>query len=262
MSEVFHALGRQQRVVYALLLREMRNSYGKYYLGYLWAFFVPIFRVALLTALHAFFFRSNEIYGAPPVVFFFLGVWPFLLFMQGYLRSIGSFSSYRSLYVYRTVKPVDAWLGTVVTELSIYMITLIICISVACWVGIEIVIEKPLEVMLTVAALYLLGISLGLLVETVNMRIPDVGRFAKLMRRPMFWISGLFFTIEMIPPALKPYMIWNPVLHGTDIIRGMALSEYTPQGSPTYLFLWVVGLMLLSLMYYRRHRFDMIGDNK
>jgi len=256
VNELVQTLGRQQRVVYALLLREMRNRYGKYYLGYLWAFIMPVFRVAVLTVLHALIFESNTIYGAPPVVFFFLGVWPFLLFLNAYMRSIGSFSSYRSLFVYRTVKPIDAWIAAVVTELAIYLIILILCYLAAVWWGLDFAIDKPLEVIAVVALVYILGATMGLIVETISVNIPDVGRAGRLARRPLFWASGVFFTIDMLPPAIKPYLIWNPVLHATDLIRGMALSEYTPEGSLSYLCYWTLGMTIFALMYYRQHRFD------
>lgn len=252
-------LMRQRLVVYALLMREMRNRYGKYYLGYLWAFLEPIWQISLLTLVHAALTKSSTIYGEAPVVFFFFGVLPWLMFQNTYIRSIGAFNSNKALYSYRTVKPIDTWLAKILYSFCMYSLLYMLYWLAGKWVGIPFRIEFPLEMMVVFFMLHLLGSALGLLVESAGALYEDVRKLGRMMVRPLFWTSGLFFTIDMIPGSAKPFLLWNPILHATDLIRGLAMPGYTPQGSIAYLGAWVIGMLSFSLIYYRRHRKEIIA---
>ena len=44
--------------------------------------------------------------------------------------------------------------------------------------------------------------------------------------RPLWFISGVFFSISNIPPTIRPWLSWNPVLQAAELTRHAFSSDY------------------------------------
>ena len=78
-----------------------------------------------------------------------------------------------------------------------------------------------------------------------------------ILLRPMFLISGVFFSIEMIPENIRPYALLNPMLQLIEMLR----SSYSPVYDSSYInypyvtvtVLLAVFIGLLTQRALRRH---------
>ena len=95
-----------------------------------------------------------------------------------------------------------------------------------------------------------LGICISALV--IRQRVPLVKLFVRLvLRRVLFWTSGLFFSIIYIPEHLKPFLLWNPLLHGIELFRHALVPTYPIPGiSLPYLLIWTFGSLGFSMFVY------------
>ncbi len=59
---------------------------------------------------------------------------------------------------------------------------------------------------------------------------------------PIFMLSGVFFPIEVVPPALQIAMLLDPMFYGVDLLRWCLLGAGTPLLGP---FGWTIGLAVL-----------------
>ncbi len=245
--------------LHAFLLRELKNQFGRSRLGYFWALAEPAATVAVLTILHAMLGGGGRlIYGESPVVFFVFGAVPYFMFANAMTQAQGICIGHKGLFNYRQIKPIDIILARCMID-GLMMSGVLLSFLVGWWwFGNELKIHKPLELLLALFSLFSLGFSLGLVFEVFGTVFPDLRKIFAIITRPMFFISGLFFSIGMIPSNFQHYLIWNPILHGVDLARDAVLAGYDSPASWAYVWASVLLLQFLGLAAYRRYLFQLI----
>jgi capsular polysaccharide transport system permease protein len=102
----------------------------------------------------------------------------------------------------------------------------------------------------TLAAM--LGASLGLVFCTLDQFSQVVDRARGPLMRPLFWISGLFFTAEQLPDNVRDLMLINPVLHVIEMVRdGWFVGYHDEHVSVFYVSAWILGLAFVGLALER-----------
>ena len=243
----------------AFLLREMMNQFGRSRLGYFWALAEPAATVAILTALHAFIRGGHhDLYGESPIVFFVFGAIPYFLYANSVTAAQGVCNSHKGLFNYRQIKPIDVILARAMMDGLMMMGVLVVFLVGWWWLGQNLPLRDPLHLLWALFSLFVLGVSIGLVFEVFSTIYPDMRKVISVVTRPMFFVSGLFFTIEMIPSGLRDVLIWNPVLHGVDFARDSVLPEYDSPASWTYLWGSILVLQFIGLAAYRRYLYRLI----
>ena len=75
-----------------------------------------------------------------------------------------------------------------------------------------------------------------------------------VLTRPLFLMSGMFYTFQSLPMAVRDVLWWNPLIHVVGLMRAGFYGSYEAEyASPLYVLgvagsLFVVGAYLL-----RRH---------
>ena len=76
-----------------------------------------------------------------------------------------------------------------------------------------------------------------------------------LLTRPLFFVSGIFFTIDTLPGKLRDVLIWNPILHGVEWMRyGYYVNFRGDSFDPSYILAWGLGATVIGLAAERLHR--------
>ncbi len=255
-----YGLFNQIQVVQALILRETRTRFGAHYLGYLWAFLEPIFWITTFTVLYYFARRS-----APPglniIAFLATGVLPYLAFRQTTDRCISSISSNKALLFYPQVRPLDLVMARASLEVATIFTVFVILISMNALYLQTLTVESVLYVMLGFLLAGLLGASVGLTVCALSTISNVVLRMSSPILKPLFWISGLFFSVSDLPSSVQKVMLYNPVLHTVEIVREGFFPGYGAEcGSARYVISWILGFALLGLTAERfvRRRLEVL----
>lgn len=243
----------------AFLLRELKNQFGRSRLGYFWAIAEPAAVVAVLVALHSFIRGDNaQLYGDSPIVFFVFGAVPYFIFMNNVQNAQNVCQSHKGLFSYRQVKPIDVILARCIIDAMMMSGVALAFLLGWWWLGNELVLDSALGLVGALFALFMLGSGLGLCFEVFGTVYNDMRRIFGIIMRPMFFMSGLFFTIDMVPLEYRGYLVWNPVLHGVDFARDAVLVGYTSPGSIVFLALSILLLYFVGLAAYRRYLFQLI----
>lgn len=90
------ALTSMFRVIYALILREVKVRYGPLKIGFVWALLEPILFVFILGIIFS-IRRGNTVYGMPVLLFLLTGIIPYLLFRNTMNSTMGASKSSRAL---------------------------------------------------------------------------------------------------------------------------------------------------------------------
>ena len=148
-----------------------------------------------------------------------------------------------------------------ILEVVIYSAVFVTFMAGAGWLGFDVAVRDPLPVLLAFLALGLLGLGLGALACVAVTRFPDAGQVVPILLRPLFFISGIFFSVEVVPAEYRAWLLWNPVLHALEIIRGAYFHAIDNHyGDPVYLAWWVVGALALGLLTFHVYRYRMVAS--
>lgn len=246
---------RGPRAIVALILREMATTYGNSPGGYLWAILDPV------AALAMFSLGFSLMFNAPPVgnsfpMFYATGFLPFMMFNDVANKMATSIPFSRALLAYPVVTFIDALFARFILNVLTHMM-----VSFIVFFGIIYIFDARAELDLPVILLgYSMAAMLGLGIGTLNCYLmtayPVWERSWQIVTRPLFIISGVFFTYGSLPTEVKDILWYNPLLH----IVGLTRSGFYGAYRADYVsLLWVffvsaLTLFLGLLLLWRQHR--------
>ncbi|WP_119156717.1 ABC transporter permease [Caldimonas tepidiphila] len=245
----------QRAVVFALFQRELKTRFGGRWLGMLWVVFEPLAHVLVMLAVFG-FMRHTMPSGIDYPVFLATGLLPFFIFKNLSLRLMGAIESNRGLFSYRQVKPMDTLVSRALLELCIYGTVYVLTLLLLGWLGLRFIPTRPLELLAVSALLVLLGMSLGLVFAVATHAMPRLGTFIQLAFMPLYFVSGVLFPVHAVPADLRPWLLWNPVLHLIELSRGCFFPQYhvLPGISAWFAAGVTLPCALLGLSLYRVRR--------
>ncbi|MBB3061899.1 ABC transporter permease [Microbulbifer rhizosphaerae] len=248
----------QRDVIHSLLVREMKTRFGKWRLGYAWVLLEPAMHIMLLAAI--FSFMGREFYpGIPTTLFMLAGIAPFLFFSHSFTKSLAAVESNRGLFNYRQLRPFDAVVTRVLLEFAIYLFSMVALLGILAWFGVSTTFNNFL-LLVAVNVLYLcfcLGLSLALCVA--GEKYPEAAKFGPMIQRPLYFMSGVFFSLEQIPEEYHPYLSWNPLLHMVELTReGLFASYHGLFANLGYFAFCSLGMLGFGLLVYRSQWRDLV----
>lgn len=205
-------VSRFSRVLGALVIREMITRYGRSWGGYLWAVLEPIGIIVILSLAFSQIVRVPAI-GSSFVLFYATGYVPFHLFLETALNTGLSVSVNKALLQLPMVTALDVLL-------SRFLLSLLTLVLVACVIfgGMLLVIDDQValafdHLLLSAAAGVMLGLGVGAVNAVVFAFFPPWRQIWGIVSRPLFLISGIFFTFDELPRTIREILWWNPLIH-------------------------------------------------
>ena len=247
--------GVQVRVIHALVLREVNVKFARHRLGYLWAFVEPVAFVVAFSLILAVGGKALPA-GIPAVPFFVTGVIPFFLFRDVAQATLRGVSANKALLVYPQVTAFDVMIARFLLETATAIVVFVALLAAMKGFGIDVRIERPIEAFGWLIAMGLAGFGFGAACGALEPLFPAVDRIVPaVILRPLFWISGVFFTSGMLPPDLRDVALINPLLQITDLLRSAFFHEFeSPHASYSYAVFSLLGALFLAALLHRALR--------
>jgi len=249
------AMRIQGQVLLALVLREVKTRFGREQLGYLWAFFEPSMYVCVFAVI---FYLIDKPFpaGMPMLLFLVTGIVPFMLWRDCMMRSLSAIPANRQLLTFRQVTPLDLIVSRMLLEAATKVMVFIVMAAVGLFLSDTVRIENVLLVSFYLLSFALLGFNLGAWLAAFSILFPAIERFTPhFLVRPAFFASGLFYTADMLPEVVREFFLFNPLLHGTELLRSAFFVEFESNyGDVGYLLMWVFSGLFLGLVAQRAMR--------
>jgi capsular polysaccharide transport system permease protein len=251
-DRVLAAIATQMRVVNALVLRETKTRYGNYKIGFLWALIEPLVGVTVFVAIFS-NLRSDSPSGMPLVPFMLVGFICYGFFRDPWGSMQGAISNSRNLLTFPQVTTFDVILARGILEIMVCFFVLGFLLYMAHLAGFEVRCERPLGVLIVCGLLCIFGLGVGFLFASLEPLIPSIKQFgSQVMSRPLYFSSGLFFTADTIPAPIREYLLYNPVLHMIELVRGEFFYEFeTSYGSWSYACTWAFATFAVGLLTHQ-----------
>ena len=240
----------QRAVVLALFLREMKTRFGSKRLGYFWAILEPAAIILVFWAMFGLALRAG-LPGVDYPMFLLTGMLPYQLFANTLTKSMAAFESNQGLFNYRQVKPFDALVTRCLVECLVYLMVFLILVAAGMALGFDAAIDDFLGLSLVLLLLVWFSFSMGLVCAVIGSFAENFKKVVGIVMRPLFFLSGIFFSASMLPPQYREILLLNPVLNFLELIRGHYFASFEPQGaSYLYVFTWTMLSSLLGLWLY------------
>lgn len=241
------------RVLFALVVREMGAKFGRSAGGYLWAIAEPLGGILLLSVAFSLAVRTPPM-GTSFMLFYATGVVPFSMFNTMSKGVAGAVATNKGLLTYPVVSTLDAVLAKFVLNfLTIFVVALVL------FGGIILLGDIAVNLDLGAAAAAfglaaLLGLGVGTLNCVLNGFFLTWRNIWSVLTRPLFFLSGIFFTYESVPPEFQTYLWYNPLIHIIGLMRAGFYGTYDPYYvSYSYVLGIAGGTFVIGAYLLRRH---------
>jgi capsular polysaccharide transport system permease protein len=237
--------------VHALLLRELKTRFGEYRLGYLWALLEPLAHLAMLLLIFGVFMHRVMPEISFPV-FLVNGIVPYLLFSGMCNRALHALEANRGLFCYRALRPIDALLARSLLELLVYAAVYLLLMTVLGLAGEALSGDKLLLLAACWLLLFLLSFGLALVFMVTAHAFKAADKLLPMLMKPLYLISGVMFSIHVVPAEYRGLLDWNPLLQAFELMRHAVCPSY-----PLYdlslgsLACWALALLCLGLALYK-----------
>jgi len=196
------------------------------------------------------------------IVFMMLGFSIAFLFRNIALKSLSGLKLRAPLY-YSRVKPLDILLALSLNDMRALATLSMGILGIVYYFTWSFQLDSPGLAISVYLLTVLMAVGFGLCVVflgKLNKWIVKIIR--RIIQRVIIFTSGIFFATFEIPAAMRPFITWNPILHGVELFRYSINNEYPiPDISLSYLMLCSILTFSFSLILYRTNEFQLLESN-
>jgi capsular polysaccharide transport system permease protein len=246
------------RVLAALILREMSTQYGKSWGGYFWAVGEPAAGILLLAVIFGYALRSPPL-GNSFMLFYATGIIPFFLFNTVATSVSMAVQQNKGLLSYPVVTALDTVIARFVMDVLTYVMVSVILFPIIIWMDDAVMNISLVPIVIGMLMAALLGLGIGCVNAVAFSFLPTWRNVWSVLRRPLFIISGILFTFDMVPSVLRDWLWYNPLIHMIGQMRMGFYSSYNGAYiSWAYVFGLSLSLFVVGAYLLRRHEGTMI----
>ncbi|MBA3810171.1 MAG: ABC transporter permease [Caulobacteraceae bacterium] len=235
------------RVIFALMIRESRTRYGKSDLGYLWALFDPAIQLAVFWVVFTLIQRANPLPTTMPV-FLLTGIMPYFFWRNCISRGATAAQANLPLLTYPQVKVFDVVIARVLLDAATFVIVTMIFI-----IGLRFLynqlfiswVRVPIVLVGAVVALFYFSVCGAIFSANLARLWPVWPQVFGYLSRPLYFTSGIFFTLGSLPTTFRKYASLNPIAHLLEWLRTGAIPGFVS----TYYNPWFV-IVTATLMLF------------
>ena len=215
----------QLNVINALIYRELKTRVSLVKGGILGVFIEPLGVIVVFLLVFT-ILRANTI--GPLDLFLFLGSGSvlFTLFSNIAIRSSNGMTANQALFFYKPVKPIDTVVARTIVESGLYGIVFIVIILSTFIIKKDIILDNVALLFITYLALVIFSFGVGLFLMVASHIYPSIKQLIPLLTRPLFFISGVFVSLNALPQSIRPLLSWNPILQAIEITRFSFSTAY------------------------------------
>ncbi|NNC72607.1 MAG: ABC transporter permease [Sphingomonadaceae bacterium] len=246
-AELRASLETMYRVIHAIIIRESRTRYGNSNIGYAWALIDPLIELSVLVIAFSLLGRTGPV-AAPLSVFLITGIVPFFFWRSAVGRGASAVSANLGLLTYPQVMPADIVIGRVVLDAATTFVIFLLFV-----IGSFFIIDVPAGMffgdpgglLLAGLAFFYFTLASAFFSSSLARILPIWQNVWSYMSRPIWLLSGIFFTLESLPPAAREYIYYNPIAHMIEWFRSAAIPTFESQVYDPFYPLAVATVFLL-----------------
>lgn len=205
-------LWQKKRMIFELARLDFITENSGTFLGVFWNYAHPLIFVFVLTMVFTFGLRQNPGQGVPFLIFLISGLIAWQFFSQTWSHLTGIIHSHAFLvrkgdFPLATL-PLAKMLSNLVPHLVLVAVSVIIAWAQGFPPGLH-----TLQVFYYLAGLLSLLLGLGWLTSAASLFIRDLSHFVGIITQFGFWITPIFWNIDLVPPKYLWLVKLNPACY-------------------------------------------------
>ncbi len=243
---------RHRDLIAQLTRREIEGRYRGAYLGMLWSLAHPLLMLSVYTLVFGVIFRSRWPQARTDslvdfALILFAGLSAYACFSETVGRSSGVIVSVPN-YVKKVIFPLEVLPISILGAALFHML-----ISVGVLLIVHLLVGGGLPwtiILLPLVSLPLIFLSLGLawFVASLGVYIRDIGQAVGIVLQVMFFLTPIFYSIEIIPEPFRTLVLLNPMAPVTENFRRVLLWGQLPSFPGT--LWWILGTGVVMMLGY------------
>jgi capsular polysaccharide transport system permease protein len=220
--DIFRA---QSRVVYALMLRDVKTRFFGSAIWYLVAILWPLANIGILLLINTATGRVVP-FGESPALWFATGMVPFTAFNYMARNTMVGLVLVKPLIAYPIIKPMDLLIARGIVEMLSAGCVILLMILIFAILDISFFPTDPVQAVAAIGASMFLGLGFGMINGVIAGFFPfwvtGYGLFSIVM-----WVaSGVMIVPDMLPERARYWLSFNPALHGVEWMRSAYYDGY------------------------------------
>lgn len=207
-----------QRVIGALLLRELLTRYGRNNIGFLWLFLEPMLFIVAITIIWS-ALRVVHASSIPIVAFALTGYSSLLMWRNMPGRCVGALRANMPLLFHRQVTVLDIYAARILLEFmatSTSFVALGIVFYAMDWLTPP---EDAMQVALGWLLLGWFGAGLALTVAGLSEKYEIIGKLWPPMSYFLMPLSGVAYIADALPPNAREIALYLPMFNALEYLR-------------------------------------------
>jgi len=248
-------------VIFAFFMRELKTRFGSNKLGYFWMIFEPLMHILMLSFIFSFLGRQISINIEFPM-FLFISITPYLLFNNIFKKVMETINANKSLMTYSPVKMIDPMIARLLIEIMISIFTFFFTSIIFYFLGIFIFVDNFLLFLFMFFTLIIFSFSFGLILAIGKEYFKDLNKLVSIILKPLYFLSGIFYTVDIIPANYREIALYNPILNFVEAIRSAYFKEFDDKYVEyNYILSLTLFLFTFSLILYIKNKDIFKGNN-
>ncbi len=248
------AVTTQGRVLWALILREVRTLYGDSKIGYLWAIIKTAFGLGVFWALRS-FTGAHPPHGMSVPVFLLAGFFVWNIFSTIIAKCLAAIDGNKALLTFPQVTQLDLMISRAVVVMATETVSALVLLSAGILLGLNIQISDWVSVLAILFLAPAWALAAGIFVASLTIFWPPLGHLVPMALRILFFLSGVFFSPNMFAKKVGDFLLLNPVLQFVEWLRQSMSSGYVaPDLDVIYLLSLTIIVLCIGLLIERYAR--------
>ena len=255
-----HPLRTALDVIWGLTWRQFTPKSRREGFQLLWVFLEPVGQMVILILIFSLIGRVPG-YGDSFALFLLTGIVMLTLFTNGSQLVKGAVVSLASPGRLAAQGMFHEAIARIFFKLIVAAIyTPILMIGVGILERVEVMPQNLLQFFGAFFWVGLMAFGVGLLRGYATLFAAPVERIYAILSRGLIFVSGVFFAPSFMPPQLRDWLAWNPLLHGVELMRLGVYAEYpTIVYAPDFLSGFAMGTTALGMALIWRRRAAIMG---
>ena len=242
----------------AIIYREFKLRLSNSRFGFLGILLKQVAQIIIFLIIFT-LIRSRVVPAMDPKLFLATGFITYQIFFDIGLRSSQILNNYSALFIYKKIRPFDIIVATTLVSLAFELIILTIILSGIFIINQDIVLSNFPLLVVSILFLTIFSFGLGNILIVLSKLYPTISNeFLSLLFRPIFLISGVIISLDMIPSDLHKFLTWNPILQSIELNRHSLTSEYFLYDGISFSYLALISTLVFIIgifIYSRNHQF-------
>ena len=247
-------LFRNRTLIVQLTVRDFKTRYLGSYLGLLWAFIQPTVTILIFWFVFDVGFKSAPINNFPFLIWLVVGLTPWMFIAESLASGTGAILENSYLVqkvVFRvSIMPIVKIFSALIIHVFFIGVIFLLCLAYGIYPTLH-----SVQVVYYSFSMFVMLLGLSWLTSALVIFLKDVGQIVAMLLQFGFWMTPIFWSIDIIPAKYHFFIKLNPVCYVIQGYRECFITRVWFWEHPLYsLYYWglaVIFFVVGALVFNR-----------